>query len=831
MKALSGSRVVFLFASFLFISPAFAQERAINDHEAIAIGRHLDFDRESRQPSPPAPPLPWAKAAIRSPIRSSEMPGMAALSAPGLPGETTVILPLSAGLSVVSLPLRAPSEKLSDIFTNLPQGSRAWIWDASDQKFVEGLDSQLPLGHACWLYVPVPVLLVVNGRPNLLQHVSFDLEKGWNLIGVPYGAALLRSRQHVYVNWERKPFNDAVDANDLGPLIYSLDANGYETVDQDGSFEPLRGYWVYARGAEMLELERPGLTDIMSMIPWGTVASTGFGFIMTQMGYSDTAKLTQIIAKLDNITQTQAALNAKLDTVLQNIELSKTEILQSIGDSTYVAPVQVALLSHYDEENANTSLAWFVAQARAGTGPSVPMITKSNFARQVLNDWKFIDQFNSIKAGIAPVAASDKGLLDNFADHVVLTSSQYDLRDRYIAMETYFSTLLGMQIKCASLIMNAYDQLANDPASTDGYTSQTAAAWKANVFDPAIRAETERFLHAVEGLAVKKLPVPTTWSDPAVKVPDYVQVVMGLADLYVMETLKHIYPQVESPGIRVRIMLNPGAGGDLPTVKWVDHLQLFPYVATLPSFDSWRTYPGSKEYDDWILSRDLITRAFKVTSNWKVVRVILPETQPATVFLWPAGDSYWWAYTYPNATVSAALTASGSLFGSITLATRPRTTDVFDPCGGWAITTETTQNCNIFGNDCDQGSVDSCNLRSFHPATSSSTLTMTYEFAYMGDVPKLGTWKANGDGSVTQTCGPEMLPRFYYELLKGPEPYTTVDSTYMDYSDFHPNRVESVQLTWEPGRTYRSRVRVQAHSAYSGCFLHWAYKGAQMTFP
>jgi hypothetical protein len=106
---------------------------------------------------------------------------------------------------------------------------------------------------------------------------------------------------------------------------------------------------------------------------------------------------------------------------------------------------------------------------------------------------------------------------------------------------------------------------------------------------------------------------------------------------------------------------------------------------------------------------------------------------------------------------------------------------------------------------------------------------MTYEFVYQGDVPKLGTWKANGDdGAVTQTCGPNMLPRFYYELLKGSD---TVDSTYMDFSMFHPARVETVQLTWEPGQIYRSRVRVQSHSPYSGCFLHWAYQGAHMTFP
>lgn len=654
MRGLSISWGVFLFASLLSMSSAVAQERTVNADAGAFTERRLGLDPESVQPSPPVPPLPWAQASIRGPIHAGETPAVTALDAPGSPSDTTVVLPLSAGVSVVSLPLRAPSEKLSDIFPNLPEGSRAWVWDASDQTFVEGLDHQLPLGHACWLYVPVPVLLVVTGRPNRLHDVSVDLEKGWNLIGVPYGTALLRSQQHVYVDWTRKPLNDAVAAGNVGPLIFSFDVNGYETVAEDGSFEPLHGYWVYAREAELLELERPGLSDVGIAIPWGTVLSAVGSTILTDMGYGDTAKLNQILAKLDNITQTQAALDSKLDTVLQSIEVSKTEILQSIGDTTYVAPVQVALSSHYDEENPNTSLAWFVAQAKAGAGASVPMTTKSNFARQVLNDWKFIDQFNLIKAGIAPAAAS-KGLLDNFADHVVLTSGQYDLKNHYVAMETYFSTLVGMQIKCATLIMSAYDQLGNDPASTDGYTPQTAAAWKTNVFDPAMKAETERFLQAVEAMAVKKLPVPQTWSDPAVKLPDYVQVVMGLADLYVMETLRQIYPQLEPPGVRVRIMLNPGAGSDVPKVIWLRYLALeLPHLTTLPSFDTWQTYTGSRDYDDWILSRDSNTRAFKVTSNWKMVRVILPVSAPATVLMTTMGDSYWWSYSGPNSSVSAS---------------------------------------------------------------------------------------------------------------------------------------------------------------------------------
>jgi hypothetical protein len=836
MRVLSISWVVFLFASLLSTPSAAAQERTRNPGVAVSIKPRLDIDRESEQPSPPAPPLPWARASMRSPIPNGEMHAVTAPEAPGAPSETTVVLPLSAGLSVVSLPLRVGSEKLSDIFPNLPEGSRAWIWSARDQKFVEGLDHQLPLGHACWLYVPVPTLLVVTGRPNRLQDVLFDLEKGWNLIGVPYDTALLLSEQQVYVNFARKAFNDAVAAKEVDPLIYSFDVKGYESVADDGSFQPFHGYWVYARGAELLELRNPALSaGITDMIPWGTIASTGFGMIMTQMGYSDTAHINQALSKLDSITQTQTAMNAKLDAVLQNIEVSKTEILESIGDSTYVAPVQVQLLTHYDQENPNASLAWFVAQARAGTGQSVPMATKSDFARHVLNDWKFIEQFNNIKAGITPAATSDKGLLDNFADHVVLTSGQYDLKDRYTAMETYFSTLLGMQIKCATLIMNAYDQLGNDPTSTDGFTPQTAATWKQTVFDPVIKAETYRFLQAVESLAVRKLPVPTTWADPRVGVPDSVQVVTGRADLYVMETLKHIYPEDEPPGVRVRLMLNPGAGGDLPTVIWGPYALELPHVATLPSFDTWRTYAGSQEYDDWILSRPLTNRAFKVTSDWKVVRVILPVTASVTHYVELAGELPWWFFAYGLSAVSAAPTESGTLFGSITVAARPKTSDAFDSCAGWpSPTIDMTHNCVGATSSCDNGGPGACNKFSFTgyaPLFGQSWMVLTYQFVYEGRDPKTGTWKANADGTFTPPWPPCTGAALYYQLFKGNYPgWTTLDATKM-IARWYSNAVQTVQVNWEPGQIYTFQALIKVTDSSSQCVRNWQYGGAAITIP
>lgn len=839
MRSLSHFRVLLLLSgpTLLAPPPLFAQARALEADLTAALASRQDRER-SEAPRPPAPPLAWEGAVLQGRDRVERPPVFTFLGAPGAPTTagappgTAIILPLPAGLSLVSLPVRVASEKLSDIFPSLPEGSRAFTWRASDQTFVEGWDQDLPLGRALWLYVPVPVLVAVRGRPNLLNDVSVDLEPGWNLIGVPYGSGLLRARQHVYVNWVRKGFNDAVKAEDLGSSVLSFDGSEYDTVAPDGSFEPLHGYWVYATRAELLELAKPGF-DVAFEFPWAEILKEAGTTILTDMGYGDSAKLDQILGKLDDISATQTALDAKLDSILAALEQSKVEILQEIGDTTYVAPVQVALLSHYDKENPGTSLAWFVAQAKAGTGPSVTMATKSDFAKKVLGDWAFIDHFNRIYAGILPAAASDKGLLDNYAELVALESGEYDLKQNYLAMEAYFGTLIGLQVKCATLIMASYDQLAHDPDSKSGYTNDTAATWKKNVFEPAIREETERFLHAVESLAVAKLPVPQQWSDPPVRLPDNVQVVMGLADLYILETLRGIYPSLYPPGIRVRIILNPGASSDPPLVAWVPasgwHL---PQVVAPPPFDTWRDYPGPRDYDDWSLPRDTHTRAFRVSRDWRMTQVILPVTSQGAVNLVVMGTSSWWNTDDALATVSAAQTETGTLFGSVTLARRPSTRDVFDPCVGWPITTDVTNYCwSFLGlSDCDRGSVDSCNRRSFHPADKRSTLTMTYEFTYQGATPKAGTWKANADGAVTDNtyC---VWSRSYWELFKGRDLSTQVDSTVIEYP--YTVKTQTVSVTWQPGQTYVFRVRVQlgVNDAYESCMYYWTYKGAQMTFP
>lgn len=878
MRVFSNFWVVFLFASLLAIPSAVAQERTIDGNTAVSSDWRLD--RESVQPSPPVPPLPWVRTSIRGPIPTGRIHAVTPLNGPGSPDETTVILPLSTGLSVVSLPLRVPSQKLSDIFPNLPEGSRAWIWNARDQKFVEGFDNELPLGHACWLYVPVPALVVVTGRPNLLQRVSVDLERGWNLVGVPYATALPRAMQHVYVDWTRKPFNDAVTAKEIGSLIYSLDVNGYENVAEGGSFAPLEGYWVYASGAELLELSRPGLSAIPA-IAWtilGKIGEAGYSELLTQMGLSDQATLNTITANLAQIQKDQVQLGINLSKL---IEASTIKILGRLSYDTYVAPVEKVLTAHYDYPVPNESLAWFMAQATPPDPPPSPpnppvVIDKTRFADRIINEWQFNDLFLGIRNGFAP--AGSKGLFEDFADQVVNDSTAGDLQHNYEAMETYFKTVVGMQIKCATLIMNAYNQLAADPTYPfhDQYPPQRTEEWKRTIFDRVIKEETAIFLNAVESIAVRKLPVPAAWGDPGtvagwddpatVRLPDEVNIVLGMADRFVMETLQQIDPELDPPGLRVRIILNPGA--DLPWIDWIprsDWHRAPSHSTALPTFDSvadghsfepnkWRTLQGDKAYANWKLEDP---RAFDVTRDWKVVRIILTEV-PETYVVQPTGDARVWGRVN-SSSVEATQLPSGTVFGSITFAARPSTREVFDPCGSWPVPAfelhEDTIACLFW--DSSWARINPCNVLSFHSCNSvfsgSSVVTLKYAFVYKGLANATGHWMARGGGALPgepppgtftdMSCGWPFQSRVDYQLVKGTTPACSTCSTLMRSSEFVWSPVDgwvwgllpaeqNVQVSWEPGQTYTFQVlQKQASILAGGCVSSWTYKGVEMTFP
>src|SRR5579885_3595668 len=115
--------------------------------------------------APPAPPLPAPFAARGEMVRSGRWV-LASQSATNAPDQQTEVMTLSAGITLISMPVIADSYVLADLLQpdlRLPPGSRVWTWDPFNQQFVEGFDQQLQPGQGALLYVPLPTILTITG--------------------------------------------------------------------------------------------------------------------------------------------------------------------------------------------------------------------------------------------------------------------------------------------------------------------------------------------------------------------------------------------------------------------------------------------------------------------------------------------------------------------------------------------------------------------------------------------------------------------------------------------------------------------------------------------
>src|SRR2546423_585973 len=121
---------------------------------ASSYGQRLAAVRRA----PSAPPIPMVgipatRGAMLGDVPNARgiRPQVAPLPPPSpLPpggSKQTVLLPLSAGVSMISIPVRTESRLISDVLPNLPAGARVWTWDAPTQQFIEGFDQELPLGR------------------------------------------------------------------------------------------------------------------------------------------------------------------------------------------------------------------------------------------------------------------------------------------------------------------------------------------------------------------------------------------------------------------------------------------------------------------------------------------------------------------------------------------------------------------------------------------------------------------------------------------------------------------------------------------------------------
>jgi hypothetical protein len=777
-------------------------------------------------PDPGTPPRPKLPA---SPLRTRAL-------GTTLSGSQTVFVPLQAGFNLVSIPLRTSSQMLSDLFPNLPPGSDVWTWDAQNQQLVEGFDQALPFGQACYMWLPMPALVAIAGETGTSSAIPVDLNPGWNLVGVPFPANLDLSQQTVYVNNVQTQFPDAMTDQAITNVASVAPDGAVTQLGSSDTLEEFKGYWMYSSGHNLLMLSPtllgPGDGSFaMTFMSWGLekigggALSWGIGTLLSSLVPSATAEaLAQIQNQLNQIQQGQTQIENELTALSNQVAISTQKIEETVVDTVNVSSVRSDLMTYYDDVTPGASLAWFQQQAASpALAAAVTQQQKTQFAQNVLNTWNFPNDINKIDIAIMGSAGS-QGVIDGFANQILLSSDQYTLINSYKAMQAYFAELIGLQIKCATLIENAYNQLAADP-SVQGNYSGAAQNWHDNTFQPKIAQEYQYFNQVVERIAVSRLILASKPGDPDITIPAEVQVMLGYADYAVADALN------EPGGMRVHVLINP----DLPAPSTLSVTRVpppggtrSPATVALSPAGGWRTVTGSQSYDSWGLVNN--QRQVQITKDWKIAKVNLTGYSSGDLLdvyslfnsVFPAPLDIFYDTAAKLGTYDSTYTpaSSGRVFGSMIVAARADAQTVLDPCLAIGpVNTTVASNPNGYPTSpasngatlkpCGQLSIAGPGYLPMgfilYPAPDA-TVSVSLPFVYSGSIPSTVTWQSAG-----QVSGNKGEGTYWLQLWDG----TTLLNQAGGAAGNFPARQTAQNVQFTPGHSYSFTVYLDATGNYS----------------
>jgi hypothetical protein len=104
----------------------------------------------------------------------------------------------------------------------------------------------LSVGEGFWLWVPGATSYTLTGPANLTS-TEISLSQGWNLIGTPYYYPVAWDNVQVKKGAETVSLPEAVTRGWVRTYAYYWQGGAYHTLSSGGSFEPLKGYWFYAK--------------------------------------------------------------------------------------------------------------------------------------------------------------------------------------------------------------------------------------------------------------------------------------------------------------------------------------------------------------------------------------------------------------------------------------------------------------------------------------------------------------------------------------------------------------------------------------------------------
>ena len=152
---------------------------------------------------------------------------------------------LTQGWNLVSLNIVTDPNPLT-VFSGLPSGWRLYTWDPIHSMYLDKNHATLSVGEGFWLWVPGATSYTLTGPANLTS-TEISLSQGWNLIGTPYYYPVAWDNVQVKKGAETVSLPEAVTRGWVRTYAYYWQGGAYHTLSSGGSFEPLKGYWFYAK--------------------------------------------------------------------------------------------------------------------------------------------------------------------------------------------------------------------------------------------------------------------------------------------------------------------------------------------------------------------------------------------------------------------------------------------------------------------------------------------------------------------------------------------------------------------------------------------------------
>jgi len=288
------------------------------------------------------------------------------------------------------------------------------------------------------------------------------------------------------------------------------------------------------------------------------------GWILNIVGLSQPNPDQDMIDALD-------VMNQKLDTIISDLTVIKTEldsIMKQIKISMDVIINNEQQLSiKVPQDTINNAFINLQAFQSSEIGTDTGKKNAADMAEDIFSTARSnIDlQIYSIYSGVLGLATQSNGVLNALTSSLVDHTGDGELLGRYQALQSYFKTLLQVQLKGANMMVEALHYRDNPlPSLERGLTRLTqiqpgdypgtAKEWWDKKFMPMLADEVEEFLRCTERLVLAECDLRTDAAGVSQAfLPDDAETIFSQADFLAAQ----IAPSRHSFGLVVRVIGEP----------------------------------------------------------------------------------------------------------------------------------------------------------------------------------------------------------------------------------------------------------------------------------